>query len=103
MTKLKMGAKAIVYPNPVVLIGALVDGRPNYCLVGDCALAGVRWPLVMVSLHEEHWTTRGVLTERAFSVNIPSFDLLEAVDACGQVSGREVDCRSWRRCHALEG
>ncbi len=91
MTKLKMGANAIVYPNPVVLIGALVDGRPNYCLVGDCALAGVRWPLVMVSLHEEHWTTRGVLTERAFSVNIPSFDLLEAVDACGQVSGREVD------------
>ncbi len=91
MAKLKIGANAIVYPNPIVLIGAQVDGRPNYCLVGDCALAGVRWPLVLISLHEDHWTTRGVLEHRAFSVNIPSVDLLDRVDACGQLSGREAD------------
>ena len=91
MAKLKIGANAMVYPNPIVLVGAQVDGRPNYCLVGDCALAGVRWPLVTISLHEDHWTTRGVQKERAFSVNIPSMDLLDRVDACGHLSGREAD------------
>jgi flavin reductase (DIM6/NTAB) family NADH-FMN oxidoreductase RutF len=91
-----MGKKAIgpvpyVYPVPIVLVGALVDGRANYATVGDCAIMGIKPAVVVVSLGESHHTTRGILEHRTFSINIPHTGDLRLVDYFGQVSGRDVD------------
>ena len=90
-SKKAIGAVPYVYPVPIVLVGAVVDGRPNYATVGDCAIMGIKPPLLAVSLSETHHTTRGILANRTFSVNIPKTDDLSLVDYFGQVSGRDID------------
>lgn len=91
MTKRTIGATPYVYPVPIVLVGALVDGRPNYATVGDCAIMGIRPAVVAISLGQSHHTTRGVTEHRAFSINVPRTQDLALVDFFGQVSGRDVD------------
>ena len=91
MDKVKLGAVPWVYPVPIVLAGAMVDGKPNFCTLGDCGIMGIRPPLVYVSLNETHLTTQGIVESGTFSVNVPSTDMLAVTDYCGMVSGREVD------------
>ena len=90
-TKIKMGPHPLIYPIPIVLAGANVEGKPNYATLGDCGVMGLRPPLVYISLNESHHTTQGVLEQNAFSINIPSTDSIARVDYCGIVSGRKVD------------
>jgi flavin reductase (DIM6/NTAB) family NADH-FMN oxidoreductase RutF len=89
--KVKLGALPLVYPIPIVLAGANVQGRPNFATLGDCGIMGIKPALVYVSLHRDHYTTQGVLENRTFSVNIPTTKMLAVTDYCGLVSGREVD------------
>jgi len=91
LAKRTLGAVPYVYPVPIVLVGALVDGRPNYATVGDCAIMGLKPAVVAVSLGEGHYTTKGVLEHRTFSISIPQTKALALVDYFGQVSGREID------------
>jgi len=89
--KVKFGAVPLVYPIPIVLAGANVDGKPNFATLGDVGIMGVRPPLVAVSLNEGHHTTRGILQNSTFSLNSPHTGMLAAADYCGIVSGRDVD------------
>lgn len=90
---MKKGIGALPYlaPIPIVLVGAIVDGRPNFATVGDCAVLGLRPALIAVSLAAAHHTTRGVLDHRAFSINVPTQSMVSLVDYFGTVSGRDVD------------
>jgi len=91
MQKIKLGAIPYLYPIPIVLVGADVDGRANYTEVGDCAVMGIRPALVAVSLGKDHHTTRGIDAHGAFSVNMPTRELLAVTDYCGIASGNDVD------------
>jgi len=90
MARETIGPVPYVYPVPIVLVGALVDGAPNYATIGDCAIMGIRPALVAVSLSAGHHTTRGIEEHRAFSINVPRTADLSLVDHFGQVSGRDV-------------
>ena len=91
MTKVKLGTIPLVYPIPIVLAGANVQGRANFATLGDCGIMGLKPPLVYVSLHENHYTTRGIEENQTYSINIPSTSMLSVTDYCGLVSGAEVD------------
>ncbi len=91
MSKVKLGAVPFVYPIPIVLVGAIVDGKANFTEVGDCAVMGIDPALVTISLSATHHTTRGLDESQAFSINMPSTQLLSLTDYCGIVSGSEVD------------
>jgi flavin reductase (DIM6/NTAB) family NADH-FMN oxidoreductase RutF len=80
----------LLSPLPVALIGTLIDGRPNYCVVGYIAPFDFG-RYVFFSLYKQRHTSRGVHENRAFSVNLPSEDLLGQVNVCGSKSGRDVD------------
>lgn len=81
----------LIYPVPIVLAGALVDGVPNYVTIGDTGLMGIKPPLVFISSHVNHHTNVGILEHKTFSINIPSTKMLPEVDYCGIVSGSDVD------------
>jgi flavin reductase (DIM6/NTAB) family NADH-FMN oxidoreductase RutF len=81
----------LIYPVPIVLAGALVEGTPNYITIGDTGLMGIKPPLVFISSHVNHHTNAGIVAHQAFSINIPSTKLLAEVDYCGIVSGVDVD------------
>ncbi len=89
--KIKLGAVPLVYPIPIILAGADVQGRPNYATLGDCGIMGINPPLVYISSHRDHYTNAGILENGAYSINIPSTSLLGVTDYCGIVSGRDVD------------
>lgn len=73
-----------------VLAGANVNGKPNYTTIGAYGVVSQK-PVLYISLKNTHCTTKGVLENGFFSVNIPSTDFIEKTDYCGTVSGNKVD------------
>jgi len=47
--------------------------------------------MIGVTLNKAHYTNGGIHATGAFSVNIPSIRLMEKVDYCGLVSGKNTD------------
>ena len=91
MTKIPIDENAFLYPMPMVLVGTMVDDRPNFLAVGWVARVNFKPPMIAVALGKGHYTNPGIHTSGAFSVNIPGTALLEKVDYCGIVSGRNAD------------
>ena len=91
MEKQKLGPQPLLYPLPVVLVGANVDGRANFQAVSWCGIASFSPPAVTVGLQRGRHTLKGLLEHKTFSVNVASTGLLEKVDYCGIHSGKDVD------------
>ena len=91
MEKTRLGARTYLYPMPVVLVGANVDGKPNYLTVAYCGIAQHTPPMISVALGKPHYTNIGIKENNTFSVNIPSVEMLEITDYVGLNSGKKVD------------
>ncbi|MFX0207153.1 MAG: flavin reductase family protein [Candidatus Hodarchaeota archaeon] len=90
--KIKCGSNAILSAVPVVLIGANVDNKPNYNVIGNFGVLRISSPpTIFISIAKEHYTTQGIKANNTFSVNFPSADLVQKTDYCGIVSGHFVD------------
>jgi flavin reductase (DIM6/NTAB) family NADH-FMN oxidoreductase RutF len=89
--KVKIGKIPFVYPIPIILAGALVNGKPNFETLGDVGIMGINPPIVYISSNQDHHTNKGILEYGSFSINIPSIELLTKTDYCGIVSGKDKD------------
>ena len=89
--KKKCGSLPYIYPVPIVLAGATINGSPSFTTIGDVGLMGINPPLVFISSHIRHYLNEGILETGSYSINFPTTEMLPLVDYCGQVSGREVD------------
>jgi flavin reductase (DIM6/NTAB) family NADH-FMN oxidoreductase RutF len=87
--KKELGPKNCLYPMPTTLVGALVEGKPNYITI---AHVGIMNPgTVSLGMNKAHHTNAGIRKNGTFSVNLPAEDLVVKADYCGLVSGRKVD------------
>jgi flavin reductase (DIM6/NTAB) family NADH-FMN oxidoreductase RutF len=91
MSKVKMGPQHLPYPNPAVLIGANVDGKPSFQPVGWVSMACWAPPAISISVNRARYTLKGIRQNMTFSVNVPSIDLMKETDYCGLVSGSDTD------------
>jgi flavin reductase (DIM6/NTAB) family NADH-FMN oxidoreductase RutF len=91
MEKTRIGAKTFLYPMPTVLVGATVNGKPNYLTIAYCGIAQHVPPMVFVTMGKTHYTNAGIKENKTFSVNIPSEDMVEITDYVGIYSGRRTD------------
>ena len=91
MAKIIIDKNAFTYPMSMVVVGTLVDYRPNFMAVGWVTRVNFRPPMIAIALGKTHYTNSGFHTSGAFSVNVPNIDLVEKVDYCGIVSGRNAD------------
>lgn len=91
MNKVPLGQDMLFYPRPTFLVGAVVDGKPNFMVVAGGG--GVNSDPLMIALPIMHarYTLKGMRQNMAFSVNVPSADLVRETDYCGTESGSEVD------------
>jgi flavin reductase (DIM6/NTAB) family NADH-FMN oxidoreductase RutF len=80
----------IVNPLPLALVGTLINGRPNYAVIGYMSPFDFG-KHVFFSLFKKRYTRVGIQENKTFSVNIPSEDMIKEVLFCGGKSGREVD------------
>lgn len=91
MEKIKISAQAFPGPMPVVIVGAHVDGKPNYITVAWITRVNFSPPMLGIALGKSHHTTRGIREHGEFSVSVPGTDLVKATDYAGLVSGSRVD------------
>ncbi len=90
--KKKLNAINVLYPTPTVLVGAVVDGKPNFITIAHIGIVNHARPyLISISSAKAHYTNAGIKTHKAFSVNIPSEDLVVETDYAGMVSGKKTD------------
>jgi len=91
MGKIKAGSFNPLPIVPIVLVGANVNGKPNYMAVGFVGGVNVKPAVVCVSLNKVHHTPKGILENGTFSINVPSADYVIETDYCGLVSGKTTD------------
>lgn len=91
MNKVAFDPRTWVYPMPVLLIGAQVRGKANFMPVGWTGIANGEPPMLSVALRYHRYTYTGIRENMIFSVNLPSAEMLKAIDLCGHKSGFEGD------------
>lgn len=87
--KKQIGNALALYPTPLVVVGTMVDGKPNWALVGHVDIIG--HDRVMVSLAKQHYTNRGIREIGRLSINAVDQALLPLADRAGCVSGAKED------------
>ena len=87
--KKEMGKLNALYPLPTVVVGTLVDGKPNFITIAHVGIVGMQH--VCVSMNKAHYSNAGIKKNETFSVNIPSVDQVKPTDYCGLVSGKNTD------------
>lgn len=80
----------LLSPLPVVLVGAMVNDKPNYLVIGYMTPFNFG-KHIFFSLYKKRYTRIGIHENKTFSVNIPSEELLEKTNICGSKSGRDID------------
>ena len=91
MEKNKLGARTFLYPMPTTLVGANVNGKPNYLTIAYCGIVQHSPAMIAVTLGKPHYTNAGIKENGTFSVNIPSAEMVKITDYCGLFSGSKVD------------
>ena len=91
MKKDKIKTSSYLFPRPVVLIGANVNGKPNFEALAYVSSVEDKPPLIAIASYETHFTNIGIKENGTFSVNTPSVDIIVGTDYCGTVSGKEAD------------
>ncbi len=87
--KVKLGVKNCLYPMPTTLVGALVNGKPNFATIAHVGI--MELTTISLSMNKNHYTNQGIKENKTFSVNLPSENLVKKVDHCGLISGKNDD------------
>ena len=87
--KKNIGKNLALYPTPLVVVGAMVDGKPNWTLVGHRGIIG--HDRVMVSMAAPHYSNKGIKEHKSLSINIVDEAMLARADRAGCVSGNRED------------
>lgn len=89
MSKKNIGATLALYPCPVVVVGAMVDGKPSWTLVAHAGT--VAHSHLMVSLVQSHYINKGIRENKKLSVNVVDESWLKEADKMGTISGNNAD------------
>jgi len=90
LMKKSIGAKTIVYPTPVFVIGTYDKaGKPNVMTAAWGGICCSRPPCVAVSLRKATYTYGNIMEHKAFTISIPSENYVREADYFGLVSGKE--------------
>lgn len=87
--KKNIGNVLALYPTPLVVVGTMVNHKPNWVLVGHIGIIG--HDRVLISLSKAHYTNQGIKKTKKLSINIVDEKMLPKADYAGCVSGTEAD------------
>jgi len=86
------GAKTIVFPTPVFIVGTYDEaGKPILMAAAWGGICCSKPPCLSVSLRKATYTYGAIVARGAFTVNIASEQYVKEADYVGMVSGRDVD------------
>lgn len=84
--------QAFVFPDPVALVAVADEaGDSNLITLAWVGMASSEPVHVTIAVRPQRYSHDLLKTAGEFTLNIPSADLVERVDYCGSVSGRDHD------------
>ena len=89
MMKEKLGAVNALYPTPTTLVGATVDGKPNFITIAHIGIMTRSY--ISLGMGKTHYTNAGIKENMTFSVCLPSENLVVETDYCGIMTGKNTD------------
>jgi flavin reductase (DIM6/NTAB) family NADH-FMN oxidoreductase RutF len=90
--KRSFGAKTLLYPTPVVIVGTYdKSGKPNAMTAAWAGICCSSPPCVGISLRKERYTYGNIMERKAFTVSVPSEEYVKEADYFGIYSGKETD------------
>ena len=87
--KKNLGATLALYPCPVIVVGAIVNGKPTWTLAAHAGT--VAHTHLMVSLMQAHYINQGIHETKKLSVNVVDASWLKEADRMGTISGSKTD------------
>lgn len=87
--KKNIGNVLALYPKPMTVVGAEVEGKVNWLVVGHTGIIG--HDRVLVSMSKSHYTNQGIRKYKKLSINLVSREMLPQADYVGSVSGASVN------------
>ena len=90
--KKSIGAKTIIYPIPILVVGTYDKaGKPNVMTAAWGGICCSSPPCVAVSLRKATYSYGNIVERKAFTINIPSETYVKEIDYFGIVSGKNKD------------
>ena len=89
--KIKMGTQQLLNPKPVILVGTVIDGKPNFLTVSWTGVTSSNPQTMSIAIRDIRYSLKGIQKNKTFSVNIPTVEMVKETDYCGSVSGSEYD------------
>ena len=90
--KQSLGAKTILYPTPVVVVGTYDEqGKPNIMTAAWVGICCSKPPCVAVSLRKATYTYSNIVRRQAFTISVPPEKYLKETDYIGIASGKKAD------------
>lgn len=87
--KKNLGNLLALYPKPMTVVGAEVEGKVNWLVVGHTGVIG--HDRILVSMSKSHYTNQGIKKSKRLSINLVGREILPKADYVGSVSGAMVD------------
>jgi len=95
--KMPVGLSGMMFPNPVVLLSVGHGDEANIITVSWAGTAcGNPW-MVTVSVRPATHSHGLIFKYREFVVNVPTLQIMKAVEICGSRSGRDVN--KWKEAN----
>lgn len=92
MTNKSLGAKTLIYPAPVLVVGTYDKaGKPNVMTASWGGICSSQPPCVAVSLRKATYTYANLLEHQAFTLSIPSEKHVKEADYFGLMTGRNTN------------
>lgn len=95
MQRKLIGGTNALYPSLTTIVGADVDGKPNWITIAHVGIMnhahGDIPQYLSIGCHSSHYTNIGIRDNKEFSINIPSRAMMQITDYAGLVTGKKVD------------
>lgn len=90
--RIDLGPQGFIYPMPMTLVGADIEGGPNFMPIAWINRVQMSPPRLAGGMNKNHATNAGIREHGEFSVNFPSVDMVAVTDWCGlQSASRGTD------------
>lgn len=90
--KKSIGAKTIIYPTPVLIVGTYDKmGKANLMTAAWGGICCSKPPSIAISLRKATYTYGNIVERKAFTINITSETFVIEADYFGIVSGKSED------------
>jgi flavin reductase (DIM6/NTAB) family NADH-FMN oxidoreductase RutF len=87
--KKNIGKYNAAFPTPIVVVGAMVDGKPAWFEVAWVGIGDQ--DIVTLSVTPTHYTCKGINEQKVLSIALTNDKTLQRADYVGIVSGNKVD------------